>query len=253
MSTSDNAASESPDLAGLVPIFVRLADKARRQGLLSLEEDMEHLPSDAFRDALAEVIDGTPPEEITELMGYRIREVRERREAELRREVAYLRMLQTGVLAVQRGHAPRLVRDLLEAQLPPAARTRLPRAEAYVPPGGAASAPAPGWSEEDLRALTLDSVLKLSRRDMSRLTRELDSRDLALALRGASQEVQQRFFRAVSSRSAAALREDIEIMGPQRVTAIQEAQQKIVQIMRHLAQTKRIGAAETAASAPPTA
>ncbi|HEU5315601.1 MAG TPA: hypothetical protein VFX49_05790, partial [Chloroflexota bacterium] len=68
-STASDAAAASTqalDLAALVPIFVRLADKARRQGLLSLEEEMEHLPTDEFRDALAEVIDGTPPEEIAE-------------------------------------------------------------------------------------------------------------------------------------------------------------------------------------------
>ncbi len=89
--------------------------------------------------------------------------------------------------------------------------------------------------------MKLDSTLKLSDRDMIRVTRELGPKDLALALRSASPEVSQRFFKAMSRRAAEHLRETIELIGPQRVSAIEDAQQRVVQVMRRLAEAGEIG------------
>jgi len=238
--------SDGPDLAGLVPIFVHLSDKSRRQGLLSLEEEMDNLPNEVFRSAVVEVVDGSPPDHIGQLLDFRMEELRERREAELRRELTYLRLIKTGVLAVQRGQPPRVVRDLLEAQLSPADRARARDAlETWKPAPMEPPSPrpdAPGWTADDVQNLTLESVLKLSQRDLIHVTRQLQRKDVCLALRGASDDVRDRFLRAMSTRAAIQVREDIEAMGPQRVSAIEEAKQKIVGIMREAAQAHRIGA-----------
>lgn len=81
----------------------------------------------------------------------------------------------------------------------------------------------------------------LSDRDIQRLCRELDTKELALALRGASDYLKDRIVaKGMSARAGQQLREDIELMGPQRLSAIEEAQQKIVAVVRRLEQAEEI-------------
>jgi flagellar motor switch protein FliG len=87
---------------------------------------------------------------------------------------------------------------------------------------------------------TFEDIVRIGDRDMPRIVRELDARDLALALRGASEEVRAKFFRGMSSRAAAQLKEDMEILGPQRLSAVEDAQQKIVAVIRRLEQAEEI-------------
>ena len=61
-----------------VNTFVRLADKARREGLLSLEDEAQHLENAFVRDGIQEVVDGTPPERIQEILEIRIAEMEAR-------------------------------------------------------------------------------------------------------------------------------------------------------------------------------
>jgi len=86
-----------------------------------------------------------------------------------------------------------------------------------------------------------EDINSLSDRDLQRLCRELDSKELALALRGASDGLRDRIIaKGMSSRAGQALRDDMEIMGPQRVSAIEDAQQKIVSVVRRLEQAEEI-------------
>ena len=62
----------------------------------------------------------------------------------------------------------------------------------------------------------------------------MDSKDLALALKTASEEVASRIFKNMSKRAAEMLKEDIEYMGPVRLRDIEETQQKIVATVRRL-------------------
>jgi flagellar motor switch protein FliG len=87
---------------------------------------------------------------------------------------------------------------------------------------------------------TFEDILSLSDTDMAKVVREVDTKDLALALRGASEELRAKFYKGMSTRAAAQLREDIEIMGPQRVTLVEEAQAKIVSAVRRLEQADEI-------------
>ena len=86
-----------------------------------------------------------------------------------------------------------------------------------------------------------EDINSLSDRDLQRLCRELDSKELALALRGASDPLANRIItKGMSTRAGQALRDDMEIMGPQRVSAIEEAQQKVVAVVRRLEQAEEI-------------
>lgn len=79
-----------------------------------------------------------------------------------------------------------------------------------------------------------DDIIILDDRSIQRLLRELDSKDLSLALKGASEEVQYKIFRNMSERAAGMLREDMEAMGPVRLKDVEETQQKIVNVIRRL-------------------
>lgn len=79
-----------------------------------------------------------------------------------------------------------------------------------------------------------DDIVVLDDRSIQRLLRELDAKDLALALKGANDDVKHRIFRNMSERAASMLRDDMESMGPVRLKDVEETQQKIVNIIRRL-------------------
>jgi flagellar motor switch protein FliG len=86
-----------------------------------------------------------------------------------------------------------------------------------------------------------EDLNSLSDRDLQRLARELDTKDLALALRGSSDGLRDRIIsKGFSARAGVALRDEMEIMGPQRVSAIDDAQQKVVSVVRRLEQAEEI-------------
>ncbi|MDP4087905.1 MAG: flagellar motor switch protein FliG [Bacillota bacterium] len=76
--------------------------------------------------------------------------------------------------------------------------------------------------------ITLDDV------SIQRVLREVEAKELALALKGCSEEVANAIFRNQSKRAAAALKEDMEFLGPVRLMDVEKAQQKIVAVIRRL-------------------
>ncbi|MCD6317716.1 flagellar motor switch protein FliG [Candidatus Aerophobetes bacterium] len=79
-----------------------------------------------------------------------------------------------------------------------------------------------------------EDILSIDDRSLQRVLREIDTKDLALALKGASRELREKFFKNMSSRAVETIKEDMEFMGPVRVRNVEEAQQKIVNIIRKL-------------------
>ncbi|WP_205696178.1 flagellar motor switch protein FliG [Conexibacter sp. SYSU D00693] len=84
------------------------------------------------------------------------------------------------------------------------------------------------------RLFTFDDIIVLSDRDIQLVLREVDQKDLALALRGVGEEVRERVFANMSSRGADMLREDLETGQPQRRAVVEEAQGKVVAAVRRL-------------------
>lgn len=76
--------------------------------------------------------------------------------------------------------------------------------------------------------ITLDDV------SIQRILRETEAKELALALKGCSDEVANAIFRNQSKRAAAALKEDMEFLGPVRLMDVEKAQQRVVGIIRRL-------------------
>ena len=72
------------------------------------------------------------------------------------------------------------------------------------------------------------------------MLRDLDSDDIALALKGASDEVKGRIFKNMSKRAGEILRENMEYMGPVRLREVEEAQQRVVGVIRKLDESGEI-------------
>lgn len=85
-----------------------------------------------------------------------------------------------------------------------------------------------------------EDLVKLDDRSIQRVLREVDSKDLALAMRGASEEVKEKIFKNMSSRAAQMLKEDMEIGGPVRLRMVEDAQQRIVAVVRRLDEAEEI-------------
>ncbi|MDR0308216.1 MAG: flagellar motor switch protein FliG [Chitinispirillales bacterium] len=79
-----------------------------------------------------------------------------------------------------------------------------------------------------------EDTLLLDDRSMQRLMKEIDTKELGMALKGASEELQEKFFRNMSSRASEMIREDMQFMGPIRLKDVEEVQQRIVDVIRRL-------------------
>jgi flagellar motor switch protein FliG len=89
---------------------------------------------------------------------------------------------------------------------------------------------------EEVRLLlfTFEDVVKLDDRSIQMVLKEVDQKDLAIALRGVSEDVRSRIFSNMSERGAELLREEIDFQPPQRKRVIEEAQGRIVGVVRRL-------------------
>lgn len=89
---------------------------------------------------------------------------------------------------------------------------------------------------EEIRMLlfTFEDVAGLDDRSIQMVLKEVDQKDLAIALRGVSEEVQERMYANMSERGAELLREEISFQPPQRRRVVEEAQGRIVAAVRRL-------------------
>ncbi|MBP7176334.1 MAG: flagellar motor switch protein FliG [Thermoclostridium sp.] len=84
------------------------------------------------------------------------------------------------------------------------------------------------------RMFVFEDILQLDNRAIQRFLREVDNTQLALALKGATEEVQNLIYNNMSKRLTEMIKEDLEFMGPVRLKDVEEAQQKIVNVIRKL-------------------
>jgi flagellar motor switch protein FliG len=84
------------------------------------------------------------------------------------------------------------------------------------------------------RMFVFEDIVMLDDKAIQKVLREVDTQELAKALKAVDNEVQDKIFRNMSKRAAALLKEDMEFMGPTRRKDVEEAQQRIVAIIRKL-------------------
>jgi flagellar motor switch protein FliG len=90
------------------------------------------------------------------------------------------------------------------------------------------------------KMFVFEDILLLDDRAIQRVLRDVDNNDLEVALKGSNEEVRSVVLKNLSKRLAAMIEEDIEFMGPVRMKDVEEAQQKIVAIIRKLEDSAEI-------------
>lgn len=90
------------------------------------------------------------------------------------------------------------------------------------------------------RMFVFEDIVLLDDRSLQLVLREIDSKDLALALKASSTEVADKVYKNMSKRAAEMLREEIQYMGPVRIRDVEEAQQKVVNVIRRLEESGEI-------------
>ena len=90
------------------------------------------------------------------------------------------------------------------------------------------------------KMFVFEDILLLDDRAIQRVLRDVENSDLGLALKGANEQVQNAIFNNLSKRLAVMIKEDMEFMGPVRMKDVEEAQQKIVNVIRKLEENQEI-------------
>ncbi|MDR2180158.1 MAG: flagellar motor switch protein FliG [Synergistaceae bacterium] len=90
------------------------------------------------------------------------------------------------------------------------------------------------------RLFVFEDIIRLDDRSLQRVLREVDMKELGLALKGATEELRVKFFKNMSKRAAEMLQEDMDYMGPVRVKDVEESQQKVVNVVRALEEAGEI-------------
>jgi len=221
-----------------------LAEKARREGLLSLTVAPEKISErDIFDYGLNFAIDGTDPYYIEKILGNIIAQEKDE----------YARIFKTmqkeAVMGIQQGLNPQMLYYILnsftgislkddEAYNSINADKAKVRDEAFDKEMAAMLKALdeqmgikPKEEADKEQGLAFDDIIRLDDRSVQYILRNVDSRDLAIALTTASQAVQGKIFKNVSRNYAIILKEDIDYMGTLREKDAQEARQKIIDII----------------------
>ncbi|WP_072659329.1 flagellar motor switch protein FliG [Mariprofundus micogutta] len=90
------------------------------------------------------------------------------------------------------------------------------------------------FTQVDRLLLVFEDLIDLSDRDIQTILKHISSDDLVKSLKGASEEIAERFFGNMSQRAAEIMREDMEVMGPMKLSDVDEAQQATLKVIRKL-------------------
>ncbi|MBQ9405995.1 MAG: flagellar motor switch protein FliG [Desulfovibrio sp.] len=95
---------------------------------------------------------------------------------------------------------------------------------------------------EDIRNLmfVFEDCKSLDDKGIREVLKEISNEDLTLALRGASDELKEKIFKNMSERAANMIREELEFMGPAKLSDVEDAQQNIVKVVRRLESENKV-------------
>ena len=90
------------------------------------------------------------------------------------------------------------------------------------------------------RMFVFEDLILLDDRSIQRVMRDVNMKDIAMALKGASEDVKSKIYKNLSSRAANQLRDDIGVLGQVRLRLVEEAQQRIINTIRTLQEAEEI-------------
>jgi flagellar motor switch protein FliG len=84
------------------------------------------------------------------------------------------------------------------------------------------------------KMFSFDDLQRLQAADLQRVLREVDSADLAVAMKSATEALREKIYTSISKRAAESLRDEISMLGPVRLKDVETAQDTIIQVVRRL-------------------
>jgi flagellar motor switch protein FliG len=90
------------------------------------------------------------------------------------------------------------------------------------------------------RMFVFENIATLDDRSIQRILREVEVRDLSLALKATPESVKDCILRNMSTRAAQMMKEDMDASGPVRLRQVEEAQQRVVEVIRRLDEAEEI-------------
>jgi len=220
--------------AQIVCLAAQFNEIARREGLLSLEDKLEDMPADGDRDifkyGIRFVVDGIDSSYINKIMTNLVNQEKDE-------EKRVLKTIQKeAVLLIQEGCNVNLMMATLNSytDISLAENETLLKSIDYSFLNKYEEIP----DETDTGKLQI--FITMTDRAVQTVLRNLDSLALAKALRGEGKKVREAFFRNMSERAAAMLKEDIQYMGPILVDDMEEAQESILSLVKRLEDTGEI-------------
>ncbi len=90
------------------------------------------------------------------------------------------------------------------------------------------------------KMFSFEDLVRLELPDLQRIMREVDSGDLTVALKSATDALRDSILQAVSKRAAETLLEELEMMGPVKLTEVEAAQERVIQVVRRLEEQEEI-------------
>ena len=90
------------------------------------------------------------------------------------------------------------------------------------------------------KLFSFEDLLRLQAADLQRVLREVDSSNLAIAMKSASEKLRERIYGSISKRAAESLREELDMLGPVRLKDVETAQDAIIQVVRRLEEEGQI-------------
>lgn len=90
------------------------------------------------------------------------------------------------------------------------------------------------------KLFSFEDLLRLQPADLQRVLREVDSSNLAIAMKSASETLRDRIYGSISKRAAESLKEELEMLGPVRLKDVETAQDTIIQVVRRLEEEGQI-------------
>jgi hypothetical protein len=230
---------EKMECMKLITTFMSLADKARREGILALEDDVNEFPSFFMRKGLQLAIDGTAPEMIREILELYILTGNHKGKELLERCI-----IMEGVLAIQSAYNP----DVIQLKLSPFfgenfteeynKQIRHKNMREYIDQ-------IKDKTVNSEKTSNLENLIKFDDRAIQRVLCEIDPTDLVVALKGASGNVIMKIFNNMSERSLMIATEDMKGAYEYPDEDISEAQKRMLNIIDKLRETGEIFAEDS--------
>jgi hypothetical protein len=226
------SAAEKKECMALVAEIISMATKAKRNGLLSLVQDAEETTHFLLRKGLQQILEGVNPQMVEKTLQYYILSGKYHGKELLMRCI-----IMEGVLAIQNGVNPTIIKELLvslfgegsyETYEREFGEGKNDRLKAFFKKIEKSRAATPLSSELGR------TIMQLNDQSIQQCLKEVSTVDLARALKGIEGKAQIKVFNNLPKRSAVILQETVEHLDLMRESEMAEAQEKVLLIISSL-------------------